>query len=88
MRRTLHQKIQEVRAAMKVLLLDGYSLMYRAYHALSSAPMTAPDGTPTTAVHGFAMMLLRLIAAAAMSGVSVTPKGESAPAATGMQMTL
>ena len=47
---------------MKVLLLDGYSLMYRAYHALATAPMTAPDGTPTTAIHGFAMMLLRLIA--------------------------
>ena len=47
---------------MKVLLLDGYSLMYRAYHALSTAPMSAPDGTPTTAVHGFSMMLLRLIA--------------------------
>ena len=47
---------------MKVVLLDGYSLMYRAYHALATAPMTAPDGTPTTAVHGFAMMLMRLIA--------------------------
>ncbi len=47
---------------MKVILLDGYSLMYRAYHALATAPMTAPDGTPTTAIHGFAMMLLRLIA--------------------------
>lgn len=46
---------------MKVVLLDGYSLMYRAYHALSSAPMTAPDGTPTTAVHGFVSMLLKLI---------------------------
>lgn len=46
---------------MKVVLLDGYSLMYRAYHALASAPMTAPDGTPTTAVHGFVAMLLRLI---------------------------
>ena len=46
---------------MKVILLDGYSLMYRAYHALATAPMTAPDGTPTTAIHGFAMMLLKLI---------------------------
>lgn len=47
---------------MKVVLLDGYSLMYRAYHALATAPMSAPDGTPTTAVHGFSTMLLRLIA--------------------------
>lgn len=29
----------------KLVLLDGYSLMYRAFHALST-PMTAPDGTP------------------------------------------
>ena len=48
-------------APMKVVLLDGYSLMYRAYHALSTAPMTAPDGTPTTAVHGFIMMLIKLM---------------------------
>lgn len=46
---------------MKVVLLDGYSLMYRAYHALADAPMTAPDGTPTTAVHGFLMMLFRIL---------------------------
>ena len=31
--------------AEKLVLLDGYSLMYRAFHALST-PMTAPDGTP------------------------------------------
>ncbi len=45
--------------AEKLVLLDGYSLMYRAYHALST-PMTAPDGTPTNAVHGFIMMLLKI----------------------------
>ena len=44
----------------KLVLLDGYSLMYRAFHALST-PMTAPDGTPTNAVHGFMMMLLRVL---------------------------
>ena len=46
--------------AEKLVLLDGYSLMYRAFHALST-PMTAPDGTPTNAVHGFMMMLLRVL---------------------------
>ena len=46
---------------MKLILLDGYSLMYRAYHALSTAPMSAPDGTPTTAIHGFMMMLMKII---------------------------
>ncbi len=44
----------------KLVLLDGYSLMYRAFHALAT-PMTAPDGTPTNAVHGFMMMLLRVL---------------------------
>ena len=46
----------------KIVLLDGYSLMYRAFHALQT-PMTAPDGTPTNAVHGFVMMLLKVTAA-------------------------
>lgn len=44
----------------KIVLLDGYSLMYRAFHGLQ-APMTAPDGTPTNAVHGFMMMLMKVI---------------------------
>ena len=46
--------------AQKIVILDGYSLMYRAYHALQT-PMNAPDGTPTNAVHGFVMMLLKVI---------------------------
>ena len=44
----------------KYVLLDGYSLIYRAYHALQ-APMTAPDGTPTNAAHGFMMMLIKVL---------------------------
>ena len=44
------------------VLLDGYSLFYRAYHALQT-PMTAPDGTPTNALHSFMMMLLRVLEA-------------------------
>ena len=46
--------------ADRIVLLDGYSLMYRAFHALQT-PMNAPDGTPTNAVHGFMMMLLKVI---------------------------
>ncbi len=46
--------------AEKIVILDGYSLMYRAFHALQT-PMTAPDGTPTNAVHGFVMMMLKVI---------------------------
>lgn len=36
-------------------------MMYRAYYAMSAA-MTAPDGTPTNAVHGFMVMLFKVIA--------------------------
>jgi len=42
----------------KLLLLDGNSIMHRAYHALP--PMDA-NGTPTHAVFGFLTMLLRAI---------------------------
>ena len=38
------------------VLVDGHSLMYRAFHALP--PMDA-DGVPTNAVHGFLSMLLK-----------------------------
>ena len=54
----------------KMVLLDGYSLMYRAYHALQT-PMTAPDGTPTNAVHGFVMMLLKVIGEEKPDGLAV-----------------
>ena len=54
----------------KLVLLDGYSLMYRAYHALQ-APMSAPDGTPTNAVHGFIMMLLKVISEEKPDGLAV-----------------
>ena len=37
-----------------LLLIDGNSIMNRAYYAvIGRAPMTAPDGTPTGAVNGF-----------------------------------
>ncbi|MBQ8506502.1 MAG: DNA polymerase I [Clostridia bacterium] len=54
----------------KMVLVDGYSLMYRAYHALQS-PMSAPDGTPTNAVHGFVMMLLKVIGEEKPEGIAV-----------------
>ena len=44
----------------KLVLLDGYSLMYRAFFAVQGV-MTAPDGTPTNAAHNFMMMLTKLI---------------------------
>ncbi len=42
-----------------VLLVDGTSLVYRAFFAISN--LTAPDGRPTNAVYGFTNMLLRLL---------------------------
>ena len=54
----------------KLVLLDGYSLMYRAYHALQ-APMSAPDGTPTNAVHGFMMMLFKVLSEERPGGLAV-----------------
>lgn len=43
-----------------VAVIDGNSLMHRAFHAIS-APLTAPDGTPTNAVYGFMVMFIRFI---------------------------
>ncbi len=43
-----------------VAVIDGNSLMHRAYHAVPPT-MTAPDGTPTNAVFGFFSMLLKFI---------------------------
>ena len=54
----------------KIVMLDGYSLMYRAFHALQT-PMTAPDGTPTNAVHGFIMMLLKVLDEEKPAGIAV-----------------
>ncbi len=54
----------------KLVLVDGYSLLYRAYHALR-APMSAPDGTPTNAVHGFMMMLMKVIGEEKPDGIAV-----------------
>ena len=40
----------------KIAVIDGNSLMHRAYHAIQT-PMIAPDGSPTNAVFGFMQML-------------------------------
>ncbi len=41
-----------------VAVIDGNSLMHRAYHAIQT-PMSAQDGTPTNAVFGFLQMLCK-----------------------------
>ena len=44
----------------RLLLIDGSSQMYRAYHAIHG--LTGPDGRSTNAVYGFITMLRKLIA--------------------------
>lgn len=43
-----------------VAVIDGNSLMHRAYHAIQT-PMTALDGTPTNAIFGFMQMFCKFI---------------------------
>lgn len=43
----------------KQLLIDGHSLLFRAFHALP--PLATRSGTPTGAVYGFFTMLLRAV---------------------------
>ena len=44
----------------KIVLLDSYSLLYRAYYAIQT-PMSDKNGRPLNAVFGFTNMLLRII---------------------------
>ncbi|MBY4798315.1 DNA polymerase I [Collinsella sp. AGMB00827] len=45
---------------MTMAVIDGNSLMHRAFHAVPPT-MTAPDGRPTNAVFGFLNMFLKMI---------------------------
>lgn len=42
-----------------LVLIDGHALIYRAYHAFQD--LTAPDGSPISAVYGFCRILLTVI---------------------------
>jgi DNA polymerase I len=41
-----------------LLLVDGSSYLYRAYHAMPD--LRGPDGIPTGAIHGMVAMMKRL----------------------------
>ena len=43
------------------LLIDGHSLLYRAYHALLTQDLKTKDNTPTGAIHGFLSMVIKVI---------------------------
>lgn len=53
-----------------IAIIDGNSLMHRAFHALPPT-MTAPDGRPTNAAFGFVSMLVKLVTDLAPDGVVV-----------------
>ncbi|MDD5276247.1 MAG: DNA polymerase I [Methylovulum sp.] len=44
----------------RLILVDGSSFLFRAYHAIP--PLTSPSGQPTNAIHGVTSMLRKLIA--------------------------
>lgn len=50
-------KVETISA--QVLLLDTYSLFFRAFHALPS--MSTSSGEPTSAVYGFSALVLKLL---------------------------
>ena len=52
----------------KIAVIDGNSLMHRAYHAVPPT-MNAPDGRPTNAVFGFMSMLLKFVDTASPDAV-------------------
>jgi DNA polymerase-1 len=54
---------------MRVLLLDSYSLLFRAFHALPE--MTTTTGIPTSALYGFSSVLLKLVRQEQPDGVAL-----------------
>ena len=55
----------------KLMLLDGNSLVYRAFFALSQADMRTSNGDPTGAIYGFLTMLFNLITDHRPDGLAV-----------------
>ena len=46
-----------------LLLIDGHSLAFRAFYALSPDSFRTPDGQHTNAIHGFISMMLNILSA-------------------------
>ena len=54
---------------MKLLVLDGHSILNRAFYGIRM--LTAPDGTPTNAVYGFLTIFTRILEEERPDGVAV-----------------
>lgn len=50
---------EQPRHAPKLVLIDGHSLLYRAFYA--TRPLSTTDGRPTNAIYGFAGMLWQIL---------------------------
>src|ERR671915_484524 len=59
---------------MRVYLIDGYSLLYRAFYALPQSIATS-SGLPTNALYGFTSMLLKLLDSEEEVGIGVVWDG-------------
>ena len=59
---------------MRIYLIDGYSLLYRAFYALPQSISTS-SGLPTNALYGFTSMLLKLIESEEEVGLGVVWDG-------------
>src|SRR5918994_1044422 len=55
---------------MRVYLIDGYSLLYRAFYALPQSIVTT-SGLPTNALYGFTSMILKLLDEDEQVGIEV-----------------
>lgn len=62
--------MQDKNTRPTIAVIDGNSLMHRAYHAVPPY-MTAPDGRPTNAAFGFMQMFVKLIETFSVWGVIV-----------------
>lgn len=45
----------------KLYLIDGMSLVFRAYHAMFKSGLSSPDGMPTGAIFGFTNIITKLL---------------------------
>src|ERR671932_56819 len=59
---------------MRIYLIDGYSLLYRAFYALPQSIATT-SGLPTNALYGFTSMVLKLLDSEEEVGIAVVWDG-------------